>query len=102
MLPAVFALLTLAVVPDTGKHVFFTGDAGLIATKGNTEITSVDVANKLIVVGGAWKFTQTAGVTYARNHDSVTAELWRGDLRGERGLALRINVYLLTAVERNT
>ncbi|MGH7523247.1 MAG: DUF481 domain-containing protein [Gemmatimonadales bacterium] len=102
MVALLLAALSVSAAPDTGKHVFFTGNAGLITTKGNAEITSVDVGDKFIVTSGPWKFTQTAGVTYARNHDSVTAELWRGDVRGDRAIGGRASLYGAAEFERNT
>ena len=102
MLAVLLGALALTSAPDTGKHVFFTGNAGLITTKGNTEITSVDVGDRFVVTGGRWKLTQTAAVTYARNHDSVTAELWHGTLRGDRAISGRASVYGSAEVERNT
>lgn len=96
-------LLTVAAVaaPDTGKRVFFTGDAGLVNASGNTEFTSISAGNKLTLLGGGWKFTQTLGVTYAKAHDSVTTEAWQGSLRGDRALSPRIGLFVLTELGRN-
>jgi hypothetical protein len=101
VLIAVLAALALAAPADTGKHVFLTVGAGLISTSGNTEFTTFDVGNKLVIVAGPWKFTQTAGLTYAKNDDSLTAELWRGSLRGERSVSSRIGLYGLVELDRN-
>lgn len=102
MLTALITTLAVVAAPDTGKHVFFTGDAGLVSTSGNTNVTSIDVGNKLILVSGAWKFTEAGGLTYAKTHDSVTAELWHATLRGDRTIASRVALYILTEFERNT
>jgi putative salt-induced outer membrane protein len=99
---ALITTLALAAAPDTGKHVFFTGDAGLVSTSGNTSVTSIDVGDKLVIASGNWKFTQTAGLTYAKTEDSVTAELWHGSLRGDRDLSKHVGLYLLTEFDRNT
>jgi putative salt-induced outer membrane protein YdiY len=102
VLTALITTLALAATPDTGKHVFFTGDAGVVATSGNTSVTSIDVGNKLVIASAGWKFTEAAGLTYAKTHDSVTAELWHGVLRGDRTVARHIALYVLTEFERNT
>jgi putative salt-induced outer membrane protein len=99
---ALITTLALTVAPDTGKHVFFTGDAGFVSTSGNTSVTSMDVGDKLTIASGRWKLTQRAGLTYARTDDSTTAELWRASLRGDRGLSTRVGLYLLTEFDRNT
>lgn len=102
MVPALLTVLALATAPDTGKHVFFTGDAGLVNASGNSDFTSVSVGNKLTLLSGGWKFGQTFGVTYARARDSVTAEQWQGSLRGDRALSPRVGLFVLTELSRNT
>ncbi len=102
MFTALIATVALAAAPDTGKHVFFTGDAGLVSTTGNTNVTSINLGDKLVIASGKWKFTETAGLTYAKNQDSVTAELWHGSLRGDRDLSKRVGLYLLAEFDRNT
>jgi putative salt-induced outer membrane protein YdiY len=99
MLLAAAALVT---APDTGKHVFFTGDAALVNTSGNTDLTTTSAGDKLILLGGGWKFTQTFGVTYAKTQDSVTTELWQASVRGDRNLSSRTTLFILTDVQRNT
>ncbi|HEY3935447.1 MAG TPA: DUF481 domain-containing protein [Gemmatimonadales bacterium] len=101
MISALLATLGLHAAPDTGKHVFFTGDAGLVNTSGNTEVTSASVGNKLILVAGRWHFTQVFGVTYARTDDSVTAELWHASLRIDHDLSHRVALFVLTEYDRN-
>jgi putative salt-induced outer membrane protein len=101
MLLPLLTIAALVTAPDTGKHVFFTGDAGLVNTSGNTELTSISVGNKFILIGGGWKFTQTFAVTYARTQDSVTTELWQGSLRGDRSLAPRVSLFILADLQRN-
>jgi putative salt-induced outer membrane protein YdiY len=95
-------LAALATAPDTTKHVFFTGDLGLVNASGNTELTTFSGGDKFVLLGGAWKFTQTFGVTYAKTRDSVTTELWQGSLRGDRDLSKRISLFVLTDFQRNT
>lgn len=101
MIAAMLMALAFRATPDTGKHVFFTGDAGLVNTGGNTDVTSVSVGNKLIVLTGGWHFTQTFGVTYARTGDSVTSEFWHASLRSDRDLSKRVALFFLTEYDRN-
>jgi hypothetical protein len=102
MLLAVIAALATATPADTGKHFFLTVGAGLISTSGNTEFTTFDVSNKLVLLAGAWKFTQTAGLTYSKSDTLLTAELWRGSLRGERAISSRVGMFALVEADRNT
>ena len=87
MLGVALAALAAVTAADTGKHVFFTGDAAVVNTAGNTDLTSISFGDKLKIIGGAWTFGQSFNVTYSQSHDSVTAELWHGAVRGERSFA---------------
>jgi putative salt-induced outer membrane protein YdiY len=102
MIFALLSILVAAPAPDTTKHVFFTGDLGLVNASGNTELTTFSGANKFVLIGGAWKFTETFGVTYAKAHDSVTTELWQGNLRGDRDLTPRVSLFIFADFQRNT
>ncbi len=102
MLPVLLTALALAVPPDTSKHLFFTGDAGVVNASGNSDFTSISVGNKLTLLSGGWKFSQTFSVTYARTRDSVTAEQWAGSIRGDRALSPRVGLFLLAELGRNT
>jgi putative salt-induced outer membrane protein len=102
MLPALLAAVAVTAAPDTGKHVFFTGDAALTTIYGNAEMVSLSVGDKLVLLRGRWKFTQTFGMNYGRTEDSVTTEVWRGSLRGDRDFSPRAGIFLLTGFERNT
>ena len=98
-------LLLLAVtrtVPDTVKHVFFTGDAALVSATGNSDLKSLNLGDKLVFTRAGWKFTQTFSLTYARSQDSVTANILRGSVRADRSVSARVGLFLLTDLERNT
>jgi len=101
MFPALLAALTILSPADTTKHIFFTGDAGIINASGNTEFTSISAGDKLTLLHHGWKFTQTFGVTYAKAHDSITTEQWQGSVRGDRSLTPHVGLFLLTELGRN-
>lgn len=102
MLAALLAITFASTPADTGKHVFFTGDLGLVNISGNTDQTTGSAGNKLILISGGWKFTQTFAVTYARTNDSVTTEQWQAGVRGDRDLSKRLTLFVLTDFQRNT
>jgi putative salt-induced outer membrane protein YdiY len=87
---------------DTIKPLKFTIDAGLVSTSGNTDITTVNVVQKLEVISGAWAFGQQFGVIYGRTDGDVTTSLWAGSLRGDRNLSSRVAIFGLGNYDRNT
>lgn len=86
---------------DTGKTVSFTGDVGLVNASGNSNITTLNVADKLGIRLGKWSVGQAFSYTYATAHDTVSASLWHAALRGDRAFASRLAVYALTEYDRN-
>ena len=97
MLTLLMAMSALAPI-DTTKTVKFTADAGFVNTTGNTEITSVNLGNKIEATSNGWKFTQTGGVVYGKNDGEVNTSLWLASLRGARDLAL----FGYAGFDRNT
>jgi putative salt-induced outer membrane protein YdiY len=93
------ATLALAQPVDT---VTFTGDLGFVNTSGNTKLTTINVGDKLEATAGGWGVVQTFGVIYGTNDGETSTSLWRGALRGDRGLTPRLGVFVLSEFERNT
>lgn len=92
--------VTLAAAPvDT---VTFTGDAGLVSTAGNTDLTTVNVGTKVGLTAGQWGVGQTFGLIYGTKDGETSTSLWRASLRGDRGLSARVGLYLLSEFDRNT
>ena len=102
--PMITLLLAMsALAPaDTAKTVKFTVDAGFVNTTGNTEITSVNLGNKLEATQKGWKFTQTGGVVYGKNDGEVNTSLWLASLRGARDLSSKVSLFVVTEFDRNT
>ena len=91
---------TLAAAPvDT---VTFTGDAGLVSTAGNTDLTTINVGTKVGLTAGAWGVGQSFGLIYGTKDGETSTSLWRATLRGDRGLSSRVGLYLLSEFDRNT
>jgi putative salt-induced outer membrane protein len=91
---------TLAAAPiDT---VTFTGDAGLVSTSGNTDLTTINVGTKVGLTTGAWGVSQTFGVIYGTKDGETNTSLWRAALRGDRELSARVGLYVLSEFDRNS
>ncbi len=93
-------LATLAVAAPVDT-VTFTGDVGFVNTSGNTELTTLNVGDKLTVATGGWAMVQSFDVIYGTSDGETSTSLWRGALRGDRSISSRVGVYLLSEFERN-
>jgi putative salt-induced outer membrane protein YdiY len=78
--------------PKTG----FVADLGFLNTTGNTEVTTVNVAQKITHTRGFWRFEEQFGVIYGENAGEENTNLLRASLGAE--YALRPWAALATGV----
>lgn len=93
------AVLALGVPADT---VTLTGDIGFVSTSGNTELTTINIGDKLEFRSDAWAVAQKFSVIYGTTEGETSTSLWRGSLRGDRSLSSRVAFFLLSEFDRNT
>lgn len=93
------AALMIGVPADT---VTLTGDIGFVNTSGNTELTTINVGNKLEMSTGGWAVVQKFGVIYGTNEGETSTSLWRAGLRGDRAISERLSLFVLSEFDRNT
>lgn len=107
------ALALVGVVPITPLHaqddaaedrVTFTLDAGLAATSGNSDITTITAGQSFGYQAGSFVFSQRFDMLFNRTDGATTAETYKGNLRGDRvfGQAERLAVFLDLRGSRNT
>ncbi len=96
------AILTVLTVADTGAIVTFTGDAGFVNTSGNTDVTTLNLGNKLSVSSDGWAVAQTFSVIYGRLDGETNTSLWRAGVRGDRQVGEGLGVFVRTEFDRNT
>lgn len=86
---------------DAPKPVSFTGDLGFVNTAGNTSVTTLSVADKLVARTGKVVLTQLFGLIYGKNEGEENANsiLFRG--RMDYPLSGKLSVYGFGGYERN-
>ena len=98
-------LAVLAVSPlsaqDAPRPFEFTGDIGLVNTAGNTDVTTLNVGEKLTHNRDRLTLKQFFAVVYGRTEGLTTTSLWRGGLRGDYALSPRIGVFGSATADRN-
>lgn len=78
-----------------------TGDVGFVNTAGNSEVTNLNVGEKLTHNRGNITVKQHFALLYGRTDGATTASQWRTGLRGDVALSSTIAVYGLTGFDRN-
>jgi putative salt-induced outer membrane protein YdiY len=87
---------------DTTGPVKFTGTVGLVNTAGNSNVTPVNVGDRIDYKAGAWGLTQLFSVVYGRNEGVTNTSIWAASLRGDRKIGARLAIYALAGWDRNT
>jgi len=87
---------------DVPSSVQATTDLGFVNAAGNTDVTTLNVGEELLLSYGPWGIKQTFGVVYGRTDGTVATSLWRAGIRGDRAVGSRLGIYLLGAFDRNT
>lgn len=87
---------------DPPKPREFTSDLGFVNTTGNTEITTFNLGEKLILRAGRWEHKQQFGSVYGSQDGKQTSNLlfanWRSDIALNKSLA----VFGFVGYDRNT
>ncbi len=99
---AVFAAPLGAQQADTTGPIKFTGTVGLVNTAGNSNVTTVNVGDRIDYKAGAWGLTQLFSVVYGRNEGVTNTSIWSASLRGDRKVGSRLAIYALAGWDRNT
>ena len=79
----------------------FNGDVGFVNTAGNSEVTNLNVGEKLTHIQGRFTFKQHFALVYGRTDGATTTSQWRTGIRGDLALSPRVAVYGLTGFDRN-
>lgn len=87
---------------DTTGPLKFTGTVGLVNTAGNSNVTTVNVGDRIDYKAGTWGLTQLFSVVYGRNEGVTNTSIWAASLRGDRKVGARLAVYALAGWDRNT
>ncbi len=80
----------------------FSADVGFVNTAGNTDITTFNLGEKLIVRTGKWEFKQQMGSVYGKQNGERTSNLLFVNGRGDLSLNKWLGLFGLVGFDRNT
>jgi putative salt-induced outer membrane protein YdiY len=100
-----FALLipALLTAQDSTKKLVFHGDLGYVATSGNTQVSTFNVADELDwLTSPVNKVVQTFSLVYGQNQNVVQTNIWNVGARDDYSFTKQIALYGLGGFSRNT
>ncbi len=90
-----------AAAQDEPRPVEFTGDIGLVNTAGNSNVTTVNVGEKITLNRDRMTIKQFFALVYGRSEGTTTTSLWRTGLRGDYALTPAVAVFGFGSFDRN-
>lgn len=100
----VLALLAPAILlaQDPPKRREFTADLGFVNTTGNTQVTTFNLGEKLILRHDRWEHKQQFGSVYAAQDDKQTSNLTFANWRSDLSLNKNVAIFGFVGFDRNT
>ncbi|MGD2135795.1 MAG: DUF481 domain-containing protein [Gemmatimonadales bacterium] len=99
-LVTVFAVPVVAQDPPANE-IGAAFDLGFVSTGGTTEVTTLNIGDKVEYRAGPWVVTQRFSAVYGRTADSTSTSQWKAGLRGEYQVTPAVGFYALGRYERN-
>lgn len=101
-------LLAAALVASGGtaaaqdaESVRLSVDLGFVDVSGNTDVTTLNLGEKLAYPSGRWTFSQSAAVIYGQTGGGSTAEQYDAGVRADYALVARISAFAAAGYSRN-
>ncbi len=89
------------VAPAEKPATSFVTDFGYVATSGNTRVSTINVAERLVHTRGFWRFEQTLGIVYGENDGEENANLLRAGVGAEYAFRPWVAVATGALYDRN-
>jgi putative salt-induced outer membrane protein YdiY len=101
------AALTIAAAAGVGAQTAkpkpsYAADAGFVSASGNTQLTTLNVDDKIIYPADRWTFTQLGAYVYGTTKKLPTANQLLVAGRGDYAFAPRLAAFVGASFERNT
>ncbi|MBK8248963.1 MAG: DUF481 domain-containing protein [Gemmatimonadetes bacterium] len=96
------AAFTAAEAQDAPKPREFTSDLGFVSTTGNSEVTTFNLGEKLILRAGKWEHKQQFGAVNSAQDGKQTSNLLFANWRSDFSLSKNLAVFGFFGYDRNT
>lgn len=99
---ALFLVPSLATAQDKPKPREFSADLGYVSTTGNTDVSTFNLGEKLILRAGRWEHKQQFGSIYASQDGKQTSNLLFTNWRSDWSFHPRLSLFGYAGYDRNT
>ena len=86
---------------DAPPPIAFTGDLGFVNTAGNSEVTTLNLGERLTYHTAGWVLGEFFNVIYGETDGEESTSLWKAGVRVDREITLRFAAFGLGGWERN-
>lgn len=93
--------VSVNVAPASAPATSFTTDLGYVSTTGNTRVSTVNIAERVVHTRGYWRFEQVLGIIYGEAEGEENANLLRAGLGAEYALRPWVGVATGALYDRN-
>lgn len=93
--------VNIAAADAAEPHTSYTTDLGYVSTSGNTRISTVNIAERIVHTRGLWRFDQQLGMVYGEADGEENANLLRAGIGAEYGLRPWVAVATGALYDRN-
>ena len=101
ILAALVALAPAGVRAQDPSPVRLTVDLGFVDVSGNTNVTTLNLGQRVSYTTGRWTVAQSTGVIYGKSDGSATAEQYDAGVRADYAVINRLSVFVGAAYYRN-
>ena len=81
--------------------VQFTGDLGFVNTAGNSEVTTLNIGERLTYRTDGWVLGEFFNIIYGKTDGTESTSLWKAGVRVDRDITPRLAAYGFAGWERN-
>lgn len=99
---ALLLLPSLAAAQDKPKPREFSADLGYVGTTGNTDVSTFNLGEKLVLRAGKWEHKQQFGSIYASQDGKQTSNLLFTNWRSDWSFHPRLALFGFVGYDRNT
>ncbi len=90
------------VAQEAKRPVEGTIDLGFVDVSGNSDVTTLNAAERLVLRTGGWELVEQFAVVFGRTDGVTSTSHWKAAVRADRTLAKRIALFGQVEFERNT
>lgn len=95
------SLVAAAVIAPAAAAQTVTADFGLVSASGNTQLSTINIGDKITKKVRSWTLAQQGAYIYGKTNGVSSANLLKASLRGDHTFIGKVGLFVGSAYERN-